>query len=109
MSKQRRHDEVRQDETRQDASPSRTGRVAADHPADEPLPPGGHGDPRRDRLETIEWADDRTRALDPRHGGLDEEPIEDLLEGGETDASYGKEARQVTPTIDPRNERDDER
>lgn len=104
MSKQHR-----QDEARQDAAPPQTGPSGADHPADEPRPAGGHGDPRHDRLDTIEWADERTRALDPHHGGLDEEPIEDLLEGGETDASYRAEARHVTPTIDPASERDDER
>lgn len=102
MSK-RRHDEARPE-----APPPRTGQAGADHPADEPPPPGGHGDLRHDRLDTIEWADDRTRALDPHHG-LDEEPIEDLLDGGESDAAYREEARQVTPTIDPESERDDER
>jgi hypothetical protein len=83
---------------------------ATDHPAGEPARPGEHqGDVRHDRLDTIEWADDRTRALDPHHGGLDEEPIEDLLEGGETDASYREEAKRVTPTVDPASVRDDER
>ncbi|MGN2247645.1 hypothetical protein ACFWZ3_13240 [Frateuria sp. GZRR35] len=105
MSRQRSPDESE----RRDARPHDDG-AGADHPAGEPARPAGTGgDVRRDRLDTIEWADDRTRALDPHHGGLDEAPMEDLLDGGETDAAYRKEARQVTPTIDPASERDDER
>lgn len=101
MSTQRSHDEPE----RRDTQPP-----GADHPADEPARAGERGgDLRHDRLDTIEWADDRTRALDPHHGGLDEDPIDDLLEGGETNASYRAEAKQATPTLDPENEGEDER
>lgn len=102
MSRQRSHDESgrRQIQPRVDAG--------ADHPADEPARPGEHGgDVRRERLDTIEWADDRTRSLDPHQGGMDEEPIEDLLDGGETDAAYRSDARHATPTLDPESEGDE--
>jgi hypothetical protein len=101
MSRQQSHDETGRRNTR----PS-----DADHPAGEPARAGEHGgDVRRSRLDTIEWADDRTRALDRHHGGLDEDPIDDLLDGGETDASYRAEARQATPTLDPESEDEDGR
>lgn len=58
------------------------------------------GDAHRQRLDTIEWADDRTQALDP-HTGLDETPIDDLLGGGESQATYREQARHVTPTLGP--------
>ena len=100
MSRQRSHDEPE----RRGPRPRSDAAAGPDHPSDEPARPGERGgDVRHDRLDTIEWADDRTRALDAHHG-LDEEPIEDLLEGGETDASYRAEARQATPTLDPEGE-----
>ena len=105
MNKQRAQDEYERREPRPHA-----GHAGDDHPAGEPGRPGGHGgDLRHDRLDTIEWADDRTRALDPHHGGIDEDPIEDLLDGDETDASYRAEATRVTPTLDPESEDDSER
>jgi hypothetical protein len=82
--------------------------AGSDHPADEPARAGEHGgDVRHDRLDTVEWADDRTRALDP-HAGMDEAPIEDLMDGGETNASYRAEARRATPTLDPESESGDD-
>lgn len=100
MSRQRNPDEPE----RRTARPG----AGADHPADEPARAGEHGgDVRRDRLDTIEWADDRTRALD-RHAGMEETPIEDLIDGGETDAAYRAEARQATPTLDPESESGDD-
>ena len=93
MSRQRNPDEPERRITRPG--------TGADHPPDEPARAGEHGgDLRRDRLDTIEWADDRTRALD-RPAGMAEAPIEDLMDGGETDAAYRAEARQATPTLDP--------
>ncbi|MGN2254608.1 hypothetical protein ACFWZ4_14610 [Frateuria sp. GZRe12] len=100
MNRQRNPDESGRREARPGAG--------ADHPADEPARAGENGgDVRRDRLDTIEWADDRTRALD-RHAGMEETPIEDLMDGGETDADYRAEARKATPTLDPESERGDE-
>lgn len=64
---------------------------------------------RRDRLDTIERADDRTEAFDPHRGGLDEDPIEDLLDGEESDAAYREEARHVTPTLGPTDDGGSER
>jgi hypothetical protein len=64
------------------------------------------GDARRNRLDTIEWADDRTQALDPHRGGLDEDPIGELLDGGESNAHYREDARHVTPTLGPEDDRD---
>ncbi|HET6807327.1 MAG TPA: hypothetical protein VFH59_17975 [Frateuria sp.] len=102
MSRQRSRDESGRDDL-----PTR--RAGADHPADDPARPGEHGgDVRRERLDTIEWADDRTRSLDPQRGGLDEDPIDDLLEGGETDAAYRAEARRATPTPGPGSSDDDD-
>lgn len=96
MSRQRSHDESGRPRV-----PPRVD-AGADHPADEPARPGEHGgDVRRERLDTIEWADDRTRSLDPHQGGMDEDPIEDLIEGSETDASYRSDATHATPTLDP--------
>lgn len=78
---------------------SRTG-DAGGTPAEATPRPGGD-DPRRERLDTIEWADDRTAALDPNRGELDEDPVDDLLEGRESDADYRAEAKRVIPTIGP--------
>jgi hypothetical protein len=89
---------------------SRIGDAGTDGPAGEPVRPGGRtGNVRRDRLDTIEWADDRTAALDPHRGGLNGDPMEELLEGRESDADYRKEARRVTPTPGPASEDERER
>jgi hypothetical protein len=69
---------------------------------------GGHGtDARRERLDTIERADDRTAALDPNRGGVDQDPIDDLLEGRQADADYREEANRVTPTLGPEDPAED--
>lgn len=69
---------------------------------------GGHGgDARRDRLDTLEWADDRTAALDPNRGGVGQDPVDDLLEGRQTDADYHEEANRVTPTLGPEDPAED--
>lgn len=73
--------------------------------AAEAAPRGHGGDARRERLDTIEWADDRTAALDPNRSELDEDPVDDLLEGRPSDADYRGEANRVIPTVGPDAER----
>lgn len=96
MSTQRKQDD---DERRQ--AQSRLGDAGTEGAAGRPPRPGEHGgDIKRERLDTIEWADDRTQALDPQ-GGFGDDPIDDLLDGAESDATYREEARRVTPTLGP--------
>lgn len=56
---------------------------------------------RRDRLDTIEVADDHTEHLNPHRGGVATDPIEDMLDEGESNAAYKDEADRVTPTLGP--------
>jgi hypothetical protein len=78
-----------------------TGRRGADagHATDVPHA-RGHG-ARPGRLDTLEWADDRTAALDPHRGSVDRDPMDDLLEGRRADADYREDANRVTPTLGP--------
>lgn len=56
---------------------------------------------KRDRLGTIEAADNRTARLDPHRGSATTDPIEDMLDSGESNADYKKDANRVTPTLGP--------
>jgi hypothetical protein len=79
----------------------RVGAAGTDGPVGGAARSRERGDVGQDRLDAIEWADDRTRALDPRRGGVDRDPVEDLLDGTESNADYRREAARVTPTLDP--------
>jgi hypothetical protein len=70
-------------------------------------PDGRGGNPRRDRLDLLERADDRTRAFDPHHGGLDDDAIDELLDAGQSNAAYRREASWETPTLGPDIDGDD--
>jgi hypothetical protein len=98
MNRQRNRDGQRDGPSRRDTAQT----------PDAPRAGRGHGgDPRRDRLDTLEWADDRTADFDPDRGGVDQDPIDDLLEGRQADADYRDEARRVTPTLGPEDPADD--
>ena len=89
-------------------TPSRAAAAEPTRAADSPHKDGGHlNDIRRERLDTIERADDRTAALDPNRGGVDQDPIDDLLEGRQADADYREEANRVTPTLGPEDPTED--
>jgi hypothetical protein len=61
----------------------------------------------RDRLDTIEEADNRTERLDPERASATTDPVQDMLEAGESDADYEDEARRVTPTLGPSDANDE--
>jgi hypothetical protein len=88
-------------------TPSRVGTTETARAADVPRKSGDLDDIRRERLDTIERADDRTAALDPNRGGVDQDPIDDLLEGRQADADYREEANRVTPTLGPEDPTED--
>lgn len=80
----------------------------ANRAGDAPRERSGHaGELRRNRLDTLEWADDRTAALDPNRGGVEQDPIDDLLEGRQPDTDYREEANRVTPTLGPEDPAED--
>ncbi|HEV2621331.1 MAG TPA: hypothetical protein VGU65_04475 [Frateuria sp.] len=88
--------------------PSRAGAAEPTRAADAPHQDGGHlNDIRRERLDTLEWADDRTAALDPNRGGVEQDPIDDLLGGRQANADYREEANRVTPTLGPEDPAED--
>jgi hypothetical protein len=59
------------------------------------------GKDERERFDTIEEADNRTERLDPERADASSDPIDDLLEMGESNADYEDEARRATPTLGP--------
>ena len=59
------------------------------------------GDDSNDRLDTIEKADNRTESLDPERASATTDPVEDMLDAGESNADYEDEARRVSPTLGP--------
>ncbi|MEI7036569.1 hypothetical protein [Fulvimonas yonginensis] len=102
MSGQRKQDQFE----RRDPH-SRLGDAGAEGPGGQPVRPGEDGgNLRRERLDTIEWADDRTAALDPNRGDVDEDPMDDLMDGRHSDAEYRSEANRVIPTLGPEDERE---
>jgi hypothetical protein len=62
---------------------------------------------RRNRLDTIELADDHTEQMNPHRGSSDDalDSVGEMLEGRESNAHYRREARRVTPTIGPDEDR----
>lgn len=54
-----------------------------------------------DRLDGIEAADNRTEHLDPERAGASTDPVEDLLDAGESDADYEDEAHRAASTLGP--------
>ena len=97
MTTQRKQDDGERRQTR-----SRPGEVGTD--GDVPIHGADGGDTKHERrLDVIEWADDRTQALDPRRG-LDDDPIDDLLGGRGSKSAYRREARQIIPTLGPASE-----
>jgi len=58
------------------------------------------------RLDTIEQADNRTERLDPERGSMATDPVEDMLDAGESNADYKDEANHVTPTLGPSDQTD---
>ncbi|SEJ07348.1 hypothetical protein [Frateuria terrea] len=60
---------------------------------------GKHDKP--DRLDTIEEADNRTERLDPERASATTDPVQDMLEAGETNADYRDEANRRAPTLGP--------
>jgi len=63
---------------------------------------------KRERLDTIEMADDLSEEMNPHRGGSEEDTdsVGEMLEGHESNAHYRREARRVTPTIGPDEDRD---
>lgn len=61
-------------------------------------------DGKPDRFDMIEAADDMTERLNPHRSGAASDPMEDLLDGNESNADYKDEANQVTPTLGPSDE-----
>jgi hypothetical protein len=59
-----------------------------------------------DRLDTIEQADNRTERLDPGRASASTDPVEDMLESGESNADYKDEAHRVAPTLGPSDQTD---
>jgi hypothetical protein len=64
----------------------------------------GQGKP--DRLDSIEAADDRTGRLDPGRAGTTSDPVEDMLDAGQSNAEYEEEARRVAPVPGPSDQAD---
>lgn len=60
---------------------------------------GNHDKP--DRLATIEEADNRTERLDPERASATTDPVQDMLEAGETNADSRDEANRTAPTLGP--------
>ena len=59
------------------------------------------------RLDTIEEADNRTERLDPERASATTDPVEDMLEAGESNADYKDEADRAAPTLGPSEPADD--
>jgi hypothetical protein len=65
------------------------------------------GKDRRDRLDSIEEADNRTERLDPERASATTDPIEDMLDADESNADYKDEAHRVSPTLGPSDTTDE--
>jgi hypothetical protein len=68
--------------------------------------PEGRRDAARDQrkhdgLDTIEKADNRTERLNPHRGSATTDPVQDMLDTGESNAHYKDDANRVTPTVGP--------
>ena len=76
---------------------------SATRPGEQQAP---HEAMKRDRLDTIELADDLTEQWNPQRGGADDDTdsVGEMLEGRESNAEYRHEADRVTPTIGPDEE-----
>jgi hypothetical protein len=61
---------------------------------------------RHDRLDTIEEADNRTERLDPERGSGTTDPVQDMLDTGESNADYRDEADRATPILGPSDQAD---
>ena len=77
------------------------------HPQAKPDQRDANGKGSNDRLDTIEKADDRTESLDPERASATTDPVEDMLEAGESNADYEDEAHRVAPTLGPPDQTDE--
>ena len=77
------------------------------HPQAKPNQRDANGKGINDRLDTIEKADNRTESLDPERASATTDPVEDMLEAGESNADYEDEAHRVAPTLGPPDQTDE--